>query len=54
MRLSREITVLLVLLAAAVAFILWYVADRRAKMRAAPAAEPKNVGPLAPAEPPKP
>lgn len=52
MRRSKEILVLLALLLGAVAFVLWYVADRRAAMRAAPAAaEPKAVGPVA-AEPP--
>lgn len=52
MRRSKEILVLLALLLGAVAFVLWYVADRRAARRAAPAAaERKAVGPLA-AEPP--
>jgi len=53
-RRNKEIVVLLALLIGAAAFVLWYVADRKAKMRAAPAAAPKNVGPLAPADPPKP
>jgi uncharacterized membrane protein len=51
-RRSKEIMVLLALLLGAVAFVLWYVADRRAARRAAPAAtSPKVVGPLK-AEPP--
>lgn len=45
---SKEILVLLALLLGAVAFVLWYVADRRAAMRAAPAATaPKAIGPVA-------
>ncbi len=54
MRRSKEIIVLLALFIGAAAFVLWYVADRKAQLRAAPAAAPKNVGPVAPAEPPKP
>lgn len=34
MRVPKEIIVLLVLLAGVMAFVLWYVADRKAKMRA--------------------
>lgn len=34
MRLPKEIIVLLVLLAGVMAYVLWYVADRKAKMRA--------------------
>lgn len=48
MRRSKEIIVLLALLLGAVVFVLWYVADRRAEMRAAPVATtPKAVGPVA-------
>lgn len=50
MRRSNEIVVLLVLFVGVVAFVLWYVADRRAEMRAAPATAPKSIGPVA-AEP---
>ena len=38
MRRSKEIIVLLALLAGAMVFVLWYVIDRRAKNRAAPPA----------------
>ena len=38
MRRSPEIIILIVLLLVSIAGILWYVVDRRAKMRAAPAA----------------
>jgi hypothetical protein len=47
MRRNKEIIVLLVLLAGMMAFVLWYVIDRRAKIRGAapvkpvPAAETK-------------
>ncbi|HEY8994365.1 MAG TPA: hypothetical protein VIM71_06880 [Lacunisphaera sp.] len=37
MRRSKEIIVLLALLVGAMGFVLWYVIDRRAKNRAAPA-----------------
>lgn len=53
MRRSKEIVVLLVLLVSVMAFVLWYVRQRRAELRARPAAE-KVVGPVvttAPAEP---
>ncbi|MDP1581131.1 MAG: hypothetical protein Q8M02_12700 [Candidatus Didemnitutus sp.] len=47
MRRSKEIVILAVLLLGAVAFVLWYVIDRRATMKAAPApTEPKVVGPV--------
>lgn len=48
MRRSKEIMVLLTLLVGAMAFVLWYVIDRRAKNRAAP---PATARPLAPAPP---
>lgn len=52
MRRSKEILVLLALLLGAVAFVLWYVADRRAAMRAAPVVTtPKAVGPVAAEQP---
>lgn len=51
MRRSREIIVLLALLAGAVGFVLWYVADRKAQQRAAPTPAPRVVGPTVPAEP---
>ncbi|MBI2511696.1 MAG: hypothetical protein HYV96_06950 [Opitutae bacterium] len=45
MRRSKEIVVLLVLLVSVMAFVLWYVRQRRAELRARPAAE-KVVGPV--------
>lgn len=48
MRRSKEIMILLTLLVGAMAFVLWYVIDRRAKNRAAP---PVATRPLAPAPP---
>ncbi|MBA4135912.1 MAG: hypothetical protein C0518_01195 [Opitutus sp.] len=49
MRRSKEIIVLLALLLGAIVFVLWYVAQRRAEMRAAPTASgPKDLGPVAP------
>jgi hypothetical protein len=45
----QEIIVLLALLVGAAIFILWYVAQRRAELRAAPAPMArKELGPLAP------
>lgn len=44
---------LLVLLVAVMAFVLWYVRDRRAELRATPAAE-KVVGPFVAAPPASP
>lgn len=41
---------LLVLLVGVMAFVLWYVRDRRAELRAQPATE-KFVGPVAPTAP---
>lgn len=38
MRKSKELVILLVLLFSAMAFVLWYVIDRRAKNRATPPA----------------
>lgn len=49
MRRPKEIVILVVLLVGAVAFVLWYVADRRARQQAAPPTAPKVVGPSAPA-----
>jgi hypothetical protein len=46
MRRSKEIIVLLALLAGAMAFVLWYVIDRRAKNRAPH--PPATTGSLAP------
>ncbi len=47
MRRSKEIIILAALLLGAVAFVLWYVIDRRATMKDAPApSEPKVVGPV--------
>ena len=53
MRRSKEIMLLLTLLAGAMAFVLWYVVDRRARNRAAPAVAPQAAGPgpLAPTPP---
>lgn len=52
MRRSKEIVVLLALLVGAGAFVLWYVADRRSRLRAMPPAEPKVVGPVVPGSAP--
>jgi hypothetical protein len=46
-RRSKEIIVLAVLLAGMAGYVLWYVIDRRAKMRAAP---PVAVQPAAPVD----
>lgn len=51
MRRHKEIVILLALLAGAMAFVLWYVVDRRAKLRSAPAAAPKQLGPVLAPEP---
>jgi hypothetical protein len=48
MRRPKEVVVLVVLLVGAVAFVLWYVADRKARQQAAPPTAPKVVGPAAP------
>ena len=52
MRRSKELFVLLALLVGAIGFVLWYVADRRARQSAAPATPPKAVGPVAGETPP--
>jgi hypothetical protein len=55
-RRSKELVVLLLLLVAVMAFVLWYVRDRRAELRAQPTTE-KVVGPVVsapPANPPAP
>lgn len=49
MRRSKEIIVLLALLVGAMVFVLWYVIDRRAKNRAAPAPVTRNLSPEPPA-----
>ena len=55
MRRSKEIIVLLALLLGAVVFVLWYVAQRRAAMRADPSANlPRERGPVAPTKQPPP
>lgn len=53
MRRNKEIIILLVLLLGTMAFVLWYVIDRRAAQRAAPPAPTPahSVGPLAPTPP---
>jgi hypothetical protein len=43
-RRSKEIMVLLALLLGMMGFVVWYVIDRRAKMRAAPAAAGQPAG----------
>lgn len=48
MRRSKEFIVLLVLLIGAMAFVLWYVRDRKARQAAEPPDSPKIVGPVAP------
>jgi hypothetical protein len=50
-RRSKEIMVLLALLIGAMAFVLWYVIDRRAKMHALPAVVTKPAEPASPAKP---
>ena len=47
MRRSKELIVLVVLLLGTVAFVLWYVVDRRAEQRTNPVKEPRSIGPLA-------
>lgn len=54
MRRSKEIVVLLVLLVGAMAFVLWYVRDRKARQAAEPPPAPKVVGPGAPDSAPEP
>lgn len=55
MRRSKEIIILLALLVGAVTFVLWFVAQRRAELRAEPsAARPRERGPAAPAKQPPP
>jgi len=44
-RRSKEIMLLLALLLSAMAFVLWYVIDRRTKMHARPPAAGVPVGP---------
>ncbi len=48
MRRSKEIIVLLTLLVGAMGFVLWYVIDRRAQNRAAPAPAARNLSPEPP------
>lgn len=48
MRVSKEILLLLGLLVTAAAFVLGYVIQRRAALRAAPAPAARTVGPAAP------
>lgn len=48
MRVSKEILLLLGLLVTAAAFVLGYVIQRKAAMRAAPAPAARTVGPAAP------
>jgi hypothetical protein len=50
MRRSKEIIVLLTLLVGAMAFVLWYVIDRRAKNRAAPPAAARSLSPAPPVD----
>jgi hypothetical protein len=52
-RRSKELVVLLVLLVGVMAFVLWYVRERRAVLRAKPATE-KVVGPFVAAPPANP
>ncbi len=49
MRRSKEIVFLFALLVAAMAFVLWYVIDRRAKNRTAPPAAARTLAPEPPA-----
>jgi hypothetical protein len=50
MRRSKELIVLLALLLGAMAFVLWYVIDRRAKNRAAPPAAARTLSPAPPVD----
>jgi zona occludens toxin (predicted ATPase) len=45
---NKEIVVLLVLLAGMMAFVLWYVIDRRAKMKASESAKTPATAPARP------
>lgn len=47
---SKEILFLLVLLVGAMAFVLWYVVDRRAKNRAAPPVATRTLAPEPPVD----
>ena len=47
---SKEILFLLVLLVGAMAFVLWYVVDRRAKNRAAPPVAARTLAPEPPVD----
>ncbi len=49
MRRSKEILILFALLVGAMAFVLWYVIDRRAKNRAAPPVAARTLAPEPPA-----
>ena len=51
MRRNKEIIVLLVLLVGMMAFVLWYVIDRRAKNRATPPKPVAAIGSRRPAQP---
>ncbi len=48
MRRSKEIIFLFILLLCAMAFVLWYVIDRRAKLRAQPPAVTAPNAPMTP------
>lgn len=50
MRRSKEIIILFALLVGAMAFVLWYVVDRRAKNRAAPPTADRVLAPAPPTE----
>ena len=50
MRRSKEIIVLLTLLFGAMAFVLWYVIDRRAKNRTAPPVAARTLAPAPPVD----
>lgn len=52
MRRSKELILLVVLLLGTVAFILWYVVDRRARQGDAPPAAASEVGPVTLDQPP--
>jgi hypothetical protein len=43
---SKEIMLLLALLLSAMAFVLWYVVDRRAKLQTQPADTDRPIGPV--------
>lgn len=54
MRRSKEIVILFALLVGAMAFVLWYVIDRRARNRALPPVAARTLAPVPPDAAPAP